>query len=313
MRSSRHRERAKAPRHDACACSFLLHSWSLLLAVLLLCCGEIVAEVRSVSKVYHSVCLQKGQQYWDYDSYALTSMATESVDSFEITRRLDSGKFSQVMEAIDIRDNRLVVLKILKPVQPKKVKREICILQTLAGGPNIVALEGVCRDEETDTTCLVLEHLGPGARWLAHGGPRHSAAATFAAAAAAAPPTAPEPLLSSAAEAMSGAGAAADQATSPSAVEMKLSDTDVKCFMYRLLEVSIFSESTMWIILRAAPSSLFSLKRRRCWSSNGLLAVADGRQGAGSLSKASPMRWNIPRLIVLAKPPGGPTKAGPGL
>jgi len=40
------------------------------------------------------------------------------------------------------------VIKVLKPVKKKKIKREIKILQNLAGGPNIVALLDVVRDSQ---------------------------------------------------------------------------------------------------------------------------------------------------------------------
>lgn len=40
------------------------------------------------------------------------------------------------------------VIKVLKPVKKKKIKREIKILQNLAGGPNIVALLDVVRDAQ---------------------------------------------------------------------------------------------------------------------------------------------------------------------
>jgi casein kinase II subunit alpha len=40
------------------------------------------------------------------------------------------------------------VVKVLKPVKKKKIKREIKILQNLAGGPNVVALLDVVRDSQ---------------------------------------------------------------------------------------------------------------------------------------------------------------------
>lgn len=40
--------------------------------------------------------------------------------------------------------------------------------QLLAGGPNILALEGMCQDRNTGTTTLILEHLGDGVQWFAH-------------------------------------------------------------------------------------------------------------------------------------------------
>ncbi|CAM9569946.1 unnamed protein product, partial [Ectocarpus sp. 13 AM-2016] len=40
--------------------------------------------------------------------------------------------------------------------------------QLLAGGPNALALEGVCRDRHTGVTTLILEHLGDGVQWFGH-------------------------------------------------------------------------------------------------------------------------------------------------
>lgn len=40
------------------------------------------------------------------------------------------------------------VIKVLKPVKKKKIKREIKILQNLAGGPNIICLLDVVRDPQ---------------------------------------------------------------------------------------------------------------------------------------------------------------------
>ena len=43
---------------------------------------------------------------------------------------------------------------MLKPVKKKKIKREIKILQNLSGGPNIVALLDVVRDNEVSTDLI---------------------------------------------------------------------------------------------------------------------------------------------------------------
>ena len=45
-------------------------------------------------------------------------------------------------------NNEKCVIKVLKPVKKKKVKREIKILQNLAGGPNIISLLDVVRDPQ---------------------------------------------------------------------------------------------------------------------------------------------------------------------
>lgn len=56
------------------------------------------------------------------------------------------GKYSEVFQGIDIVNNEKCIIKALKPVKKKKIRREIKILQNLAGGTNIVGLLGIVRD-----------------------------------------------------------------------------------------------------------------------------------------------------------------------
>jgi casein kinase II subunit alpha len=51
------------------------------------------------------------------------------------------------------------VIKILKPVKKKKIKREIKILQNLAGGVNVIKLLDVVREPSTKTPSLVFEYV----------------------------------------------------------------------------------------------------------------------------------------------------------
>jgi casein kinase II subunit alpha len=61
------------------------------------------------------------------------------------------GKYSEVFEGINVVNYQKCVIKVLKPVKKKKIKREIKILQNLSGGPNIVALLDVVRDQQVIT------------------------------------------------------------------------------------------------------------------------------------------------------------------
>lgn len=63
-------------------------------------------------------------------------------------RKIGRGKYSEVFEGINIINNEKCVIKVLKPVKKKKIKREIKILQNLAGGPNIISLLDVVRDPQ---------------------------------------------------------------------------------------------------------------------------------------------------------------------
>lgn len=65
----------------------------------------------------------------------------------------------QVFEGINIVNEEKCIIKVLKPVKKKKIKREIKILQNLAGGPNIVALLDVVRDPSSKIPSLVTEYI----------------------------------------------------------------------------------------------------------------------------------------------------------
>lgn len=69
------------------------------------------------------------------------------------------GKYSEVFEGINVVNYQKCVIKVLKPVKKKKIKREIKILQNLAGGPNVVALLDVVRDSQSKTPSLVFENV----------------------------------------------------------------------------------------------------------------------------------------------------------
>jgi len=64
-----------------------------------------------------------------------------------------------VFEGINIVNEQKCIIKVLKPVKKKKIKREIKILQNLAGGPNVIALLDVVRDPSSKIPSLVTEYI----------------------------------------------------------------------------------------------------------------------------------------------------------
>jgi casein kinase II subunit alpha len=64
-----------------------------------------------------------------------------------------------VFEGVNIVNDEKCVIKVLKPVKKKKIKREIKILQNLAGGPNIIQLLDVVRDPTSKIPSLVTEFV----------------------------------------------------------------------------------------------------------------------------------------------------------
>lgn len=65
----------------------------------------------------------------------------------------------KVFEGINVANSQPCIIKVLKPVKKKKIKREIKILQNLAGGPNVIALLDVVRDPSSKIPSLVTEYV----------------------------------------------------------------------------------------------------------------------------------------------------------
>jgi len=80
-------------------------------------------------------------------------------DNYEIVRKVGRGKYSEVFEGVNIVNDEKCIIKVLKPVKKKKIKREIKILQNLAGGPNIITLLDVVRDPQSKTPSIVTEYI----------------------------------------------------------------------------------------------------------------------------------------------------------
>jgi casein kinase II subunit alpha len=53
----------------------------------------------------------------------------------------------------------MVAIKILKPVKKKKIQREVKILKSLEGGPNIVQLYDIVRDPDSRTYSFIFEEV----------------------------------------------------------------------------------------------------------------------------------------------------------
>ncbi|KAF9964410.1 Casein kinase II subunit alpha' [Mortierella alpina] len=108
----------------------------------------------SIARVHADANKRLGRDHWDYEGFSLQWGVQEK---YEIIRKVGRGKYSEAFEGIDITCNERRCLKILKPIKKKKIKREIKILQNLAGGPNIIRLYDVVRDSQSKTPALIFE------------------------------------------------------------------------------------------------------------------------------------------------------------
>ncbi|KAK9473776.1 casein kinase II subunit alpha [Dipodascopsis tothii] len=110
----------------------------------------------SLAKVYTYVNAQMPKSYSDYDAL---NLQWGQIDNYEIVRKMGRGKYSEVFEGVNVVNQQKCVIKVLKPVKKKKIKREIKILQNLAGGPNIVELFDIVRDPQSKTPSLIFEFV----------------------------------------------------------------------------------------------------------------------------------------------------------
>ncbi|OLL22712.1 Casein kinase II subunit alpha [Neolecta irregularis DAH-3] len=110
----------------------------------------------SVARVYADVNEKMPRAYWDYDNL---QVQWGIQDNYEVVKKIGRGKYSEVFEGINIANSEKCVIKVLKPVKKKKIKREIKILQNLAGGPNVIALLDVVRDSQSKTPSLIFEYV----------------------------------------------------------------------------------------------------------------------------------------------------------
>ena len=108
------------------------------------------------ARVYADVNMLRPREYWDYEAL---QVQWHSPDPYQVYKKLGRGKYSEVFEGENTENGEKCVIKVLKPVKKKKIKREIKILQCLAGGPNIIKLLDVVRDPQSKTPALVFEYV----------------------------------------------------------------------------------------------------------------------------------------------------------
>uniref|UniRef100_M4F6U6 non-specific serine/threonine protein kinase n=1 Tax=Brassica campestris TaxID=3711 RepID=M4F6U6_BRACM len=111
----------------------------------------------SKARVYTNVNVVRSKDYWDYESL---NVQWGEQDDYEVVRKVGRGKYSEVFDGFNVNTKEKSIIKILKPVKKKKIRREIKILQNLCGGPNIVKLFDVVRDQQhSKTTILIFEYV----------------------------------------------------------------------------------------------------------------------------------------------------------
>lgn len=113
-------------------------------------------RVYSVARVYSDVNQNKPAEYWDYENHKIS---WGNIKNYEIISKIGRGKYSEVFQGVNVLNDEPCVVKVLKPVKVKKIYREVKILQNLTGGPNIIGLLDIVRDEQSKIPALIFEKI----------------------------------------------------------------------------------------------------------------------------------------------------------
>ena len=121
---------------------------------------DIIPPKKIVDEVFEGpfkfVNSERPFSYYYYDRLNLN---WGGLDNYYCYHKLGRGKYSEVYEGANLKNNQKCVIKILKPVRIEKQYREVKILQTLYGGPNIVKLYDILKDPSTKTPALIFEYI----------------------------------------------------------------------------------------------------------------------------------------------------------
>ena len=81
------------------------------------------------------------------------------MSKYEVNAKIGRGRYSEVYSGIEKYTNEKVVIKILKPINKNKIKREAVILQYLNKCPNSVHLLDITKGESIDIYCLIYNNI----------------------------------------------------------------------------------------------------------------------------------------------------------
>jgi casein kinase II subunit alpha len=108
-----------------------------------------------ISCINPNVNLQSGPSHWDFRRW---NPVFGTISRYSIMKLIGGGRYSDVFAGLtDSTD--LCAIKVLKPINQDKIRREVKILQILSGHPNILSLQDVLIHPATSIISLVTEFV----------------------------------------------------------------------------------------------------------------------------------------------------------
>jgi len=91
--------------------------------------------------------------------YINQELSLGDISKYEVNAKIGRGRYSEVYSGLIKHTNDKVVIKILKPINKTKIKREAVILKYLKDCPNSVHLLDITKGESTDIYCLIYNNI----------------------------------------------------------------------------------------------------------------------------------------------------------
>ncbi|KAH0785919.1 CMGC family protein kinase [Histomonas meleagridis] len=113
----------------------------------------------NISKIFTNVNLDLGPSHWKYIHW---NPKFGDISRYKLINSIGSGRYSDVFTALQDEKN-VCAIKILKPVNPDRVRRELKILSEVQG-PNILKLYDIVIDPHEGIPSMVTEYC-PNMDW----------------------------------------------------------------------------------------------------------------------------------------------------
>lgn len=108
-----------------------------------------------ISRYYANVNLELGSSHWDYSAW---NPEFGDINRYSLCEWLGNGRYSDVFKSLQDGE-KVCAIKILKPVNNDRVRRELRVLTLLQGGPNILVLWEIVIDPVYGIPSMVTEYI----------------------------------------------------------------------------------------------------------------------------------------------------------
>lgn len=109
----------------------------------------------NISRVYTNVNLDRGEIHWSFRSWNPTF---GNIHRYSLVEWVGDGRYSDVFTCLQDNYTKCAV-KLLKPVNPDRVRRELKVLTEIQGHPNVLKLLDIVIDPKNGIPAMITEFV----------------------------------------------------------------------------------------------------------------------------------------------------------